>query len=88
MQITPDFGYDQVFELVRQLSPEELERLTRELKKRRVVPMEKQKLSKEEYAKMLLDCPVMTDEEFESFEKTRKELRDDFNRRLGFFGAD
>ena len=49
---------------------------------------EKQKLSKEEYAKMLLDCPVMTDKEFDEFEKTRKELRDDFNRRLGFVGSD
>ena len=31
MQVTIDFGYDQIFELVRQLSPVEQERLQKEL---------------------------------------------------------
>ena len=31
MQVTIDIGYDQVFELVRQLSPEEQERLAKEI---------------------------------------------------------
>ncbi len=113
MQVTLDFGYDQVFELAWQLSPEEQEKLVHEMDRRRSAPKMsvaveekmnlpetivglfqpprprvKKKLSKQEYANMLLDCPIMTDEEFEEFEQSRKELRNGFNRRLGFVGFD
>ena len=111
-------GYDYVFELASQLSPEEQERLVREMDthrqepeptkainwaefglmeytvpgkpivsaaelaeiKRRVndrppmnTPEEREK-NRQELMEILLNCPVMTDEELKGFEEARREI--------------
>lgn len=48
MQITIDFGYDQVFELVQQLSSEDQERLSRELNKRPIAEPSRADIEKNE----------------------------------------
>lgn len=81
MQITPDFGYDQIFELVRQLSPEEKERLQQELKLAEQAET-RPEMTKGEYQKFLMECPVMTEEEIEEMERNIREFRNGFNRRI------
>ena len=109
-------GYDYVFELASQLSPEEQERLVREMDAHRqepeppkeinwaefglmeytvpgkpIVSAEKMEALKRQSARrqarkspedreklleVLLNCPVMTDEELKGFEEARKEINE------------
>jgi len=58
MQVTIDIGYDQVFELVRQLPPEGKERLFWEIEPKRRVDQNRQ-----EALRLALECPVATPED-------------------------
>ena len=88
MQLTIDIGYDQVFQLVRQLPPRERERLAEE-----IAPVkQKPKCSREEWEQILSSAPTLTSEEAQEWEESMKNFRKDFNdafeRRLGLVGAD
>jgi hypothetical protein len=89
MQLTIDIGYDQVFQLVRQLSPKERERLAKE-----IVPAEqKTKCSREEWKQILASAPTLSPENAQEMEKSMKNFRKEFNdaiesRRFRHFGPD
>ena len=70
MQVTIDIGYDQVFELVRQLSPEGRERLFRELDTKREVEQNRQ-----EALRLALECPVAAPEDIENQNEFRRQFR-------------
>ncbi len=108
MSTTSGFGYDYVFELASQLSPEEQERLAREISgsrkinlveytvpgepiislaeiekiKRRVDERPPQRSpeaieqNRRELLEILLNAPVMSDEELQGIETARKELNE------------
>jgi len=120
MTATTGFGYDYVFELASQLSPEEQERFVREMSASRREPVTEDKINWEEFGfveyvvpgepiispaeleeikrqgemrqarkspeeleasrqrlrELLLNCPVMTDEELKGFEEARKEINE------------
>jgi len=89
MQLTIDIGYDQVFQLVRQLSPRERERLAKE-----IVPAEqKPKRSREEWKRILANAPTLSPDNAQKLEESMKKFRKEFNdaierRRFGHFGPD
>ena len=70
MQVTIDVGYDQVFDLVRQLSPERRERLFMELETNKDVEQNRQ-----EALRLALECPVATPEEIEEYNEFRRQFR-------------
>lgn len=73
MQITIDFGYDQVFELVRQLSPEEREKLVHDIQETDSEPDKaERKMTKEEYHEFLMNFPVISEEEIQLMEEAKK----------------
>jgi len=118
MTATAGFGYDHVFELATQLSPEERERFVREMDAFRQKPVAENKINweeagfveyvvpgeplvsateieeikrrandrqpmntpeereknRQELLEILLNCPVMTDEELKGFEEARREI--------------
>lgn len=98
MSTTNDFGYDYVFELAKQLSPEERDRLIRELEKGRkktgeLAPghstptKEEMEEKRQKLIRLSLECPVATEEEIREIEENmknfRKEFNESFERRLG-----
>jgi len=70
MQVTIDIGHDQVFDLVRQLSPESRERLFMELETNKDV--EQNRL---EALRLALECPVAVPEEIEEYNEFRRQFR-------------
>ena len=74
MQITIDFGYDQVFELARQLSPEEREKLVHDLRETDSEPGNVEK-NREKARRLALECPVATEEEIEMQNEFRRMFR-------------
>jgi hypothetical protein len=75
MQLTIDIGYDQVFQLVRQLSPKERERLFHEngfsiTPSKQAVP----EVFDEEYYDFLMKFPVVSEEEIEQIYEAKKEV--------------
>lgn len=73
MRITIDFGYDQVFELARQLSPEEREKLVHDLQETDSEPDKtERKMTKEEYYEFLMNFPVISEEEIQLMEEAKK----------------
>ena len=81
MQLTINIGYDQVFELVRQLPPRERKRLFLESE---FTPANRQTPEPvafdEEYYKFLMNFPVVSEEEIEHILEAQKGLVDQ-NRR-------
>ena len=88
MQLTIDIGYDQLFELVRQLPTREKERLFQESQCQKSQSSNAQpstiipELSKEEIEqrrrkalRLALECPVATPEELEAFNEFRRQFR-------------
>ena len=82
MTTTNEFGYDHVFELARQLSPEEQDRLIRALAEQEPVrkpewkPPETLDESGGEFEIVTVDTgnPIFTEEDFAQFEKNRQAL--------------
>jgi len=75
MQMTIDVGYDQVFQLVRQLSPKEKTRLFLES----ACPTTYSTVSElevpdEEYYEFLMNFPVVSEEEIELILEAKKEV--------------
>lgn len=69
MSTTNDFGYDYVFELAKQLTPEEKAKLAQSLQADAVSskrePEPKRKMSPEEYYELLMNGPVLSEEEIQ-----------------------
>jgi len=75
MQMTIDIGYDQVFQLVRQLSPKEKIRLFRESACPTTYPaVSEPEVPDEEYYKFLMNFPVVSEEEIELILEAKKEV--------------
>jgi hypothetical protein len=76
MELRINLGYEQILQLVRQLPRFEKQRLTHEIE--RELSEEGQQTEKagkiDEFQKLLLNGPVMSDEQFEQFKELRKGL--------------
>jgi hypothetical protein len=68
MQLTIDIGYDQVFQLVRQLTPRERERLTKD------IAFVEPEIPDKEYYEFLMNFPVVSEEEIEHILEAKKEI--------------
>ena len=79
MQVTLNIGYDQVFDLVKQLSPEGRERivteLSRELEAENAVTRESIEKNRQEALRLALEFPVATPEEIEEYNEFRRQFR-------------
>jgi hypothetical protein len=89
MQLTIDIGYDQVFQLVRQLSSREQKRLAKEI----VSPEQEPKCSRKKWKQILSNTPILKPGDAQNLEETLNNFRKDFNdaferRRLGLVGSD
>jgi len=77
MQLTINIGYDQIYELVRQLPATEKIRLVQEGVFATAFPFPKSpepELSDEEYYEFLMNFPVVSDEEIERILEAKKEV--------------
>ncbi len=68
MELTLELGYEQIWELVKQLPPVQQVQLKKDIEQ--ITP----KTSLTDWQKLLLNGPVMTDEGFEEVKKTRRQL--------------
>lgn len=68
MELKLKLGYEQIWELVKQLPPVQQVQLKNDIEQ--IVP----KTSLTQWKKLLLNGPVMTDEGFEETKKRRKQL--------------
>jgi len=88
MQLTIDIGYDQLFELVRQLPAREKERLFQESQCQEsqssttqfstVIPKlsaEEIEQRRQEALRLALECPIATPEEIEAYNEFRSRFR-------------
>ena len=83
MQLTIDIGYDQLFELVRQLPAREKERLfqesqCQESQSSTVIPKlsaEEIEQRRQEALRLALECPIATPEEIEAYNEFRSRFR-------------
>ena len=78
MQLTIDIGYDQLFELVRQLPPKEKERLLQEDRFSTAtpkLPIQEIEQNRQEALRLALKCPVATPEEIEEYNEFRRQFR-------------
>jgi hypothetical protein len=75
MQLTIDLGYDQIFQLVRQLSPSDKERLFHESSDF-ATPMKipEPEMSDEEYYEFAMNFPVISEEEIGLMLEAKKEV--------------
>ena len=75
MQLTVDLGYDQVFQLVRQLSSGDKERLFHEGRSL-IMPtkLPESEMSDEEYYDFLMNFPVVSEEEIEKILEAKEEV--------------
>jgi hypothetical protein len=75
MQITIDIGYDQVFQLVRQLSPREQVRLFHDSVSSIVHPSGSEpEISDEAYYEFLVNFPVVSEGEISQILEAKKEV--------------
>ena len=104
MQLTIDIGYDQLFELVRQLPAREKERFVREMAmpeqdtpqvdwQQRSAVLGHPKCSREDWQQILANVPTLSSEDAQKLEDAmnnfRKEFNDEIERRsLGLVGTD
>jgi len=103
MQLTIDIGYDQLFELVRQLPAMEKERFVKERAKpeqdtqgdwqQRSAVLGHPKCSREEWQQILANTPTLGPEDAHALEESMNNFRKEFNnaferRSLGLVGAD
>ena len=95
MQLTIDIGYDQVFQLVRQLPPNDRKRLAKEIgsENKRLDTIEQPKCSREKWKQILENAPTLNPEDAQEWEASMQNFRKDFNnacerRRLGLVGSD
>ncbi len=75
VNVNINFGYDQIFELARQLSPKEKAKLVRNLRSEDAElsePAPKPKMSREEYYEFLMNGPVLSEEEIQWMEDAKK----------------
>ncbi len=72
MEVKLDLNFDQVIELIKQLPASQLAKLKMELSDSFLKKKSKKDLSK--LQDFLLNAPVMSDEQFEVYQKRRKEL--------------
>jgi len=95
MQLTIDIGYDQVFQLVRQLPPRDRKRLAKEMVSEDKHPetFGQPRCSREKWKQILASTPTLNPEDAQEWEISLKNFRKDFNdaferRRLGLVGPD
>jgi len=95
MQLTIDIGYDQVFQLVRQLSPNDRRRLAKKIVSEDNLSetFGRPKCSREKWKQILASTPTLSPEDSQELEVSLKNFRKDFNdaferRRLGLVGSD
>ena len=72
MQLTIDIGYDQLFEMVRQLPPWEKERLFQENQFSTATPIphaQEIEQRRQEALRLAMECPVAAPEEIEEYRK-------------------
>jgi len=80
MQLTVNIGYDQIFELVRQLPPRERRQLFLESEFSTAVPKPPQstvfneEIYDEEYYEFLMNFPVVSEEEIEHILEAKREV--------------
>ena len=75
MQMTIDVGYDQVFQLVRQLSPKDKVRLVREgVLSNAFSDVSEPEMSDEEYYEFAMNFPVISEEEIGLMLEAKKEV--------------
>ena len=74
MQMTINVGYDQVYELVRQLPPREKIRLHESLFSTTLPGIPESKTPDEEYYEFLMNFPVVSEEEIEQILEAKKEV--------------
>ena len=79
MQVTINIGYDQVLELVRQLSPDGRERILREfggeIKTQNTEVQKSIVQNRQEALRLALACPVATPEEIDDYYEFRRQFR-------------
>lgn len=68
MELTLELGYEQIWELVKQLPPVQQVQLKKDIEQIT------SKTSLTDWQKLLLNGPVMTDEGFEEIKRTRQQL--------------
>jgi hypothetical protein len=80
MQLTINIGYDQVFELVRQLPPRERRQLFLESEFSAAIPKpppstaSNEEMSDERYYEFLMNFPVVSEEEIEHILEAKREV--------------
>ena len=76
MELRINLGYEQILQLVRQLPRFEKQRLTHEIERElsEEAPQAEETVEFDELQKLLLNGPVMSDEQFEQFKELRKGL--------------
>ena len=78
MQLTVNIGYDQIFELVRQLPPWEKERLFHENQFSAVIPIPHTlgiEQRRQEALRLALECPTATEEDIEEYNEFWRQFR-------------
>jgi len=74
MQLTIDIGYDQVFQLVRQLPPREKTRLHESVFSAMSPTTPEPVIPDDEYYEFLMNFPVVSEEEIEQILEAKKEV--------------
>lgn len=76
MELRINLGYEQILQLVKQLPRFEKQRLTHEIERelRGEDSQSEETVELDEFQKLLLNGPVMSDEQFEQFKALRKGL--------------
>ena len=74
MQMTINIGYDQVYELVRQLPPKEKIRLHESIFSTPFPSRSESDVSDDEYYEFLMNFPVVSEEEIEQILEAKKEV--------------
>ena len=74
MQMTLDIGYDQIYELVRQLPPREKIRLHESIFSSPFPGSAEPEIPDKEYYEFLMNFPVVSEEEVEQILEAKKEV--------------
>ena len=70
MELTLNVNYEQVANLIRQLPANQIAKITKEFSESYITEKAKTEIS--DFQKFILSCPVMSDEQYASFEQQRE----------------
>lgn len=69
MEVKLNIGYEQLIDVINQLPPEDMNRLKAEIER---IVSESSSTAKDDWESLLIDGPVMDDEQYRAFEENRK----------------